>query len=175
MPSRARSNTKKRSDLRKHIKIHTGEKPNKCVDISNQFTLSNHLRSHMRIHTGEKPYKCEDCGSQFTQRNGLKTHMRIHTGEKPYKCKNCVSQFTQSDNQWNGSRPRLHSLRSQKRKNVTMQWEKNAWMSEKRMLESEKKREKMRVGGNNQTKGKTLELKAQYSWYQSGQECHWTK
>ncbi|XP_029372577.1 zinc finger protein 513-like isoform X2 [Echeneis naucrates] len=50
---------------------------------------SNHLKRHMRIHDGQKPYHCPVCPYASAQLVNLQRHARTHTGEKPYHCHQC--------------------------------------------------------------------------------------
>ncbi|XP_062850809.1 histone-lysine N-methyltransferase PRDM9-like [Trichomycterus rosablanca] len=83
------------SNLRKHLRIHTGEKAFQCSHCGRRFTYKSNLQKHQRIHTGEKPYQCSQCGKSFTQQSTLVQHQHIHTGEKPYQCSECGKTFTQ--------------------------------------------------------------------------------
>lgn len=52
-----------------------------CKFCPKAFVTPSKLRRHERIHTGDKPYHCNHCKQRFTQRCGLKVHSNLHARE----------------------------------------------------------------------------------------------
>ena len=79
-----------------------GEKQFPCPyeGCGKYFLDNSKLKRHMLVHTGEKPYKCEFCGKCFSLDFNLKTHLKIHTGEKQYEYNhsNSIKRLSQSSN-----------------------------------------------------------------------------
>ncbi|XP_010142489.1 PREDICTED: zinc finger protein ZIC 1-like, partial [Buceros rhinoceros silvestris] len=58
------------------------EKPFKCEfeGCDRRFANSSDRKKHMHVHTSDKPYLCKMCDKSYTHPSSLRKHMKVNGG-----------------------------------------------------------------------------------------------
>lgn len=69
-----------------------------CSLCSYSSDIGSNLKRHLMVHTQERPFTCHICNKSFNHKVGLQNHKYAHLGIKPFTCKICSRDFTTKSN-----------------------------------------------------------------------------
>ena len=85
-----------KTQLKRHITKHTGEKNFNCKFCKKAFRLSGHRTKHELIHGDIREFACNMCPKRFRTADNLKVHIKRHLNQRDYICKVCNIAFVET-------------------------------------------------------------------------------
>jgi len=82
----------KLSKYKAHLKSHEDDKPYRCAQCSQTYTIAENLRLHMAMHN-ENNLTCPECGKTFSRLASFKQHLTVHVREELFVCPECSDEF----------------------------------------------------------------------------------
>ncbi|XP_026863098.2 zinc finger protein 1035 [Electrophorus electricus] len=77
--------------LKKHLRLHKGNKPFRCLDCGKHFARRGHLISHKNVH--RRKIQCSVCKMTFPTIGDLLKHRQTHVKKGMLKCPDCPMEF----------------------------------------------------------------------------------
>lgn len=79
-----------RQRLRRHIVIHSDERPHQCPHCSKSFKSREYLNRHIRLHSDDqRSFNCHLCDQSFANSSKLKHHIRLSHPIYTLPCPDC--------------------------------------------------------------------------------------
>ena len=86
-----------KSEMKRHLTIHSNERPYTCSVCEKTFKRADALGNHVKLHDKSLYFRCTvpQCDAKFQTKSSLQYHLLKHNNEKVFKCKfpGCTKSF----------------------------------------------------------------------------------
>ncbi|XP_069174290.1 uncharacterized protein [Procambarus clarkii] len=79
-----------------------------CKQCGRSFFTNSELKYHLKSHTGERPYRCEICGETYLSSSTLRYHVQKHSNVM-FVCQDCQAKFKNYVG-WSAHMKRVHGV-----------------------------------------------------------------